>query len=227
MIPRYPAPEPNSSDLPPETPAPEAQAPERLPSCVYQKIRAVCSLIHLYGIPDTMAAAMAGVTRSTLAYWKTNEDIEMELEQARGQYLVGKLQRIGDTLTKDGQFDWRAQAWLVKYATPKEQKPPSDAAAYGKKEGRSSGQERASKSDESQPAVDPDPNRGYDNNRKPWDEVFWANYQRGHREYLAAWAAEDAAKTKAAAAEAAARGETPAPDAIDIFISPLAPGLPS
>jgi len=90
------------------------------------KLHAICAFIRLTGLSDTAAAAMAGVKRSTLARWKQeDEEVEMLLEQARFQYQAPRLEKIGETRLKDGQLDWRAQAWLVKFANPKENGPPS------------------------------------------------------------------------------------------------------
>ena len=90
------------------------------------KVHAICTFIRLTGLSDTAAAAMAGVKRSTLARWKQeDEEVEMMLEQARFQYQAPRLAKIGETRMKDGQLDWRAQAWLVKFANPKEIGAPS------------------------------------------------------------------------------------------------------
>ena len=87
---------------------------------------AICSFIRLTGLSDTAAAAMAGVKRSTLARWKQEDDeVELMLDQARAQYQAPRLAKIGETRLKDGQLDWRAQAWLVKFANPEEYGPPS------------------------------------------------------------------------------------------------------
>jgi hypothetical protein len=87
---------------------------------------AICAFIRLTGLSDTAAAAMAGVKRSTLARWKQeDEEVEMLLDQARFQYQAPRLAKIGETRMKDGQLDWRAQAWLVKHANPKEEGAPS------------------------------------------------------------------------------------------------------
>jgi hypothetical protein len=89
-------------------------------------LHAICTFIRLTGLSDTAAAAMAGVKRSTLARWKQeDEEVEMMLDQARFQYQAPRLAKIGETRLKDGQLDWRAQAWLVKFANPKENGPPS------------------------------------------------------------------------------------------------------
>jgi hypothetical protein len=69
---------------------------------------------------------MAGVTRSTLARWKKeDEEVELLLDQARTQYQAPRLARIDETRMKDGQRDWRAQAWLVKFANPEVYGAPS------------------------------------------------------------------------------------------------------
>jgi len=86
----------------------------------------VCSFIRLTGLSDTAAGAMAGVTRSTLARWKKeDEEVEMMLDQARFQYQAPRLAIIDETRLKDGQPDWRAQAWLVKFANPEVYGAPS------------------------------------------------------------------------------------------------------
>jgi hypothetical protein len=90
------------------------------------KVHAVCSFIRLTGLSDTAAAAMAGVKRSTLARWKQeDEEVELLLDQARFQYQAPRLEKIGETRLKDGQLDWRAQAWLVKFANPEVYGAPS------------------------------------------------------------------------------------------------------
>jgi hypothetical protein len=90
------------------------------------KVHAVCSFIRLTGLSDTAAAALAGVKRSTLARWKQEDDeVELLLDQARAQYQAPRLAKIGETRLKDGQLDWRAQAWLVKFANPEEYGAPS------------------------------------------------------------------------------------------------------
>jgi hypothetical protein len=69
---------------------------------------------------------MAGVKRSTLARWKKEDDeVELALDQARFQYQAPRLAKIDDTRMKDGQHDWRAQAWLVKFANPEVYGAPS------------------------------------------------------------------------------------------------------
>jgi hypothetical protein len=89
-------------------------------------VQAICSFIRLTGLSDTAAGAMAGVKRSTLARWKQeDEEVEMELEQARFQFQAPRLARIDETRMKDGQLDWRAQAWLVKFANPQVHGRPS------------------------------------------------------------------------------------------------------
>jgi hypothetical protein len=47
------------------------------------------------------------------------------LDQARFQYQAPRLEKIGETRLKDGQLDWRAQAWLVKFANPEVYGAPS------------------------------------------------------------------------------------------------------
>src|SRR4051794_16397171 len=90
------------------------------------KLHAVCQYIQVTGFSDTYAAALAGVTRSTISRWKKdNEEVEMELTRARAQWLLPRLTSIGQTRRKDGELDWRAQAWLVKFAAPEEFGPPS------------------------------------------------------------------------------------------------------
>lgn len=90
------------------------------------KVPAICSFIRLTGLSDTAAAALAGVKRSTLARWKQeDEEVELLLDQARAQYQAPRLAKIGETRLKDGQLDWRAQAWLVKFANPEEYGAPS------------------------------------------------------------------------------------------------------
>jgi hypothetical protein len=90
------------------------------------KVHAVCSFIRLTGLSDTAAAALAGVKRSTLARWKQEDDeVELLLDQARAQYQAPRLAKIGETRMKDGQLDWRAQAWLVKFANPEVYGAPS------------------------------------------------------------------------------------------------------
>jgi hypothetical protein len=89
-------------------------------------VRLVCSFIRLTGLSDTAAGAMAGVTRSTLARWKKeDEEVELMLDQARFQYQAPRLAKIDETRMKDGQSDWRAQAWLVKFANPEVYGAPS------------------------------------------------------------------------------------------------------
>jgi hypothetical protein len=69
---------------------------------------------------------MAGVTRSTLARGKKeDEEVELMLDQARFQYQAPRLAKIDETRMKDGQSDWRAQAWLVKFANPEVYGAPS------------------------------------------------------------------------------------------------------
>jgi hypothetical protein len=69
---------------------------------------------------------MAGVKRSALSRWKQEDDeVELALDQARAQYQAPRLAKIGETRMKDGQLDWRAQAWLVKFANPQEHGAPS------------------------------------------------------------------------------------------------------
>ncbi|HEV7405011.1 MAG TPA: hypothetical protein VGO11_18855 [Chthoniobacteraceae bacterium] len=115
----------------PEGAGPEgAEAPGpgrgRPSTCTPAKLQAICSFIRLTGLSDTAAAAMAGVKRSTLARWKKeDEEVEMELDQARFQYQAPRLAKIDETRMKDGQHDWRAQAWLVKFANPEVYGAPS------------------------------------------------------------------------------------------------------
>jgi hypothetical protein len=69
---------------------------------------------------------MAGVKRSTLARWKKeDEEVELMLDQARFQFQAPRLAKIDETRMKDGQHDWRAQAWLVKFANPEVHGAPS------------------------------------------------------------------------------------------------------
>jgi hypothetical protein len=44
---------------------------------------------------------------------------------ARAQFQMPRLEKIGETRMKDGQYDWRAQAWLVKFANPEVHGAPS------------------------------------------------------------------------------------------------------
>jgi len=86
----------------------------------------VCRFIRLTGLSDTAAAAMAGVTRSTLSRWKQEDDeVELMLDQARFQYQAPRLAKIDEKRMKDGEPDWRAQAWLVKFANPEVYGAPS------------------------------------------------------------------------------------------------------
>src|SRR4051812_17878679 len=95
-------------------------------TCTPGKLQAMCSFIRLTGLSDTAAAAMAGVKRSTLARWRQEDDeVELALDQARFQYQAPRLEKIGETRLKDGQLDWRAQAWLVKFANPEVHGAPS------------------------------------------------------------------------------------------------------
>jgi hypothetical protein len=111
----------------PEEAPPEGAAERGRPStCTPGKVHAICTFIRLTGLSDTAAAAMAGVTRSTLARWKKeDEEVELMLEQARYQYQAPRLAKIDETRMKDGQHDWRAQAWLVKFANPELYGAPS------------------------------------------------------------------------------------------------------
>jgi hypothetical protein len=104
----------------------EAAARGRPSTCTPTKVHAICSFIRLTGLSDTAAAAMAGVKRSTLARWKQEDDeVELALEQARFQYQAPRLARIDETRLKNGELDWRAQAWLVKFANPQVHGAPS------------------------------------------------------------------------------------------------------
>src|SRR4051812_10737055 len=84
--------------------APDSQAGAAAPSSAHAalngrpssfstaKLQAVCHFIHIKGVSDTLAAALAGVGRSTLSRWKKgNEEVEMELEAARARYLLPRL----------------------------------------------------------------------------------------------------------------------------------------
>jgi hypothetical protein len=113
-------PEPNAAA------ADGAAARGRPSTCTPDKVHAVCAFIRLTGFSDTAAAAMAGVTRSTLARWKKEDDeVERLLDEARCQYQAPRLEKIDRTRMKDGQHDWRAQAWLVKFANPEVYGAPS------------------------------------------------------------------------------------------------------
>src|SRR4051812_17267099 len=106
--PRHPFPAPAA---PPTGPGrPSTQSPD--------KVHAVCTFIRLTGVSDTAAAALAGITRSTVSRWKEDEEVEVLFNQARAQYLLPRLQQIGETKRADGELDWRAQAWLVKFSNP-------------------------------------------------------------------------------------------------------------
>src|SRR3954463_2689056 len=120
-----PRPVPHLTELPPPDPLPERAAGR--PSTYSQdKIYAVCVYIRLTGISDTAAGALAGVKRSTLSRWKRDdEEVEMQLDRARAEYLCPRLEKIAQTRRKDGQLDWRAQAWLVKFASPETHGRPS------------------------------------------------------------------------------------------------------
>jgi hypothetical protein len=106
---------------------PEGAAGRGRPStCTLGKVHAICTFIRLTGLSDTAAAAMAGVTRSTLARWKKeDEEVELMLDQARYQYQAPRLARIDETRLKNGELDWRAQAWLVKFDNPEVHGAPS------------------------------------------------------------------------------------------------------
>jgi hypothetical protein len=114
------APTPNSIPTNPDFPQ-----PGRPSSFTESKITAICALIRNTGMSDTAAGALAEVKRSTLSRWKKNEEVKLEFDQARAQYLIPRLQRIGETRLKDGRPDWRAQAWLVKFAAPEVHGRPS------------------------------------------------------------------------------------------------------
>src|SRR4051794_28057071 len=122
-----PSPAANRVEPDREAAAPEDPAGRGRPStCTPDKVFAVCSFIRLTGLSDTAAAAMAGVKRSTLARWKKEgEEGELLLDQARAQYQAPRLAKIDETRMKDGQRDWRAQAWLVKFANPEVYGAPS------------------------------------------------------------------------------------------------------
>jgi hypothetical protein len=117
----------NRAEPEPNEAAPEDAATRGRPStCTPGKLQAICAFIRLTGLSDTAAAAMAGVKRSTLARWKKEDDeVELALDQARYQYQAPRLAKIDDTRMKDGQHDWRAQAWLVKFANPEVYGAPS------------------------------------------------------------------------------------------------------
>ncbi|HEV7404719.1 MAG TPA: hypothetical protein VGO11_17390 [Chthoniobacteraceae bacterium] len=117
---------PEPADANPEGAEAPGAGRGRPSTCTPAKLQAICSFIRLTGLSDTAAAAMAGVKRSTLARWKKeDEDVEMELDQARFQYQAPRLAKIDETRMKDGQHDWRAQAWLVKFANPEVYGAPS------------------------------------------------------------------------------------------------------
>jgi hypothetical protein len=104
----------------------EAAARGRPSTCTPGKLQAICSFIRLTGLSDTGAAAMAGVKRSTFARWKQEDDeVELQLDQARFQYQAPRLAKIDETRLKNGELDWRAQAWLVKFANPEVYGAPS------------------------------------------------------------------------------------------------------
>ncbi len=123
---RPPAPADEAGRAPAEADPADAPGRGRPSGRTPDLLQAVCSFIRLTGLSDTAAAAMAGVKRSTFARWKQDdEEVELLLEQARFQYQAPRLAQIGETRMKDGQPDWRALAWLVKFANPEVYGAPS------------------------------------------------------------------------------------------------------
>jgi hypothetical protein len=111
---------------PPSGTAPAAAPPGRPSTCTADKLHAICAFIRTTGLSDTAAAALVQVTRSTLSRWKQeDEEVQQELDVARAQFQMPRLEKIGETRMKDGQYDWRAQAWLVKFANPEVHGAPS------------------------------------------------------------------------------------------------------
>jgi hypothetical protein len=91
-----------------------------------EKLHAVCAVIREEGVSDGAAGARAGVAHTTLSRWKTQyEEAELELAKARALYELPRLQKIAQVRRKNGTLDWRAQAWLVKFAAPEEYGRPS------------------------------------------------------------------------------------------------------
>jgi hypothetical protein len=91
-----------------------------------EKVYAICALIRAEGCSDGAAGARVGVPHTTLSRWKAqNEDVVVELVKARALYQAPRLQKIEQARRKDGTLDWRAQAWLVKFAAPDQYGRPS------------------------------------------------------------------------------------------------------
>jgi hypothetical protein len=112
----------------PDAPRPSTMArrPGRPSSYSPEKLAAICAVIFARGLSDTAAGALAGVKRSTLSRWKhQDEDIEIQLDLARAEFEAPRLEVINETRRKDGTLDWRAQAWLAKFAAPEVYGRPS------------------------------------------------------------------------------------------------------
>ena len=107
-------------------PRPNANLGGRPSSFSPEKLRAICAFIEHDGMSDLAAGGLAGVTRSTLSRWKFgSEEVQIQMEAARARYLMPRLDRIAQTRLRDGQLDWRAQAWLVKFSDPEQYGRPS------------------------------------------------------------------------------------------------------
>jgi hypothetical protein len=103
--------------------------PPRLDELTPEVAALICDVIRMDGLADHYAAALARVSRSTLAKWKEeNESFSIALEEARAWYELGLLRAIKDARKADGTRDWRAQAWLLKHASADGFRKPARSA---------------------------------------------------------------------------------------------------
>ena len=71
--------------------------------------------IHQFGLSDSEAGVMAGVSTSTLSRWKEEwEEFADNLKLARACFFADRMQFILEQRKPNGELDWRAQAWAYR-----------------------------------------------------------------------------------------------------------------
>jgi hypothetical protein len=91
-----------------------------------ETVTKICAAIREDGHTDTHAAALAGVSSSTVARWREeDEEFAGQLVTARAEYLDARMKEIRGTRKRDGSIDWRAQAWLMQAVAPEVYGTPS------------------------------------------------------------------------------------------------------
>ena len=75
----------------------------------------IYGLIRSFGLTDSRAALMAGISTSTISRWKEAEPAFADyLETARIEFEIDRTRRLLEAKRPDGSPEWRAHAWLLK-----------------------------------------------------------------------------------------------------------------